>query len=988
MRTTKKLPFVLGVCLVVGLMLAPQLLAQNPTGTLVGNVTDSDGGSMPGVTVSVSSPSLQGTRTAQTGVNGAYKLAFLPAGDYQVTFELEGFATVVSNVRIFAAQPRTADATMEISEVYEEIVVTGNVEAISETTQIASTLSHDELEKLPVARNIGQAAQLAPGVHATGPGNNITISGAMSFENLWLVNGVVINENLRGQALPLYIEDAVQETTTATGGISAEYGRFTGGVINVLTKSGGNEFSGSLRLNLANDDWQSQTPLSGDRVNEINRTYEATLGGPFWKDKLWFFAAGRDVANEGTNQTNITTITYPTSNEQQRFEGKLTVSLTSSHSLIGSYIKIDQASTNSAFGQYLDLASLTSRTDPQEIKSGNYTGILTPNFFVEAQYSERLYSIAQGAGGPRDLVAGTLMRNRGTNFRYHAPTFCGECEDEQRDNENLLAKASYFLTTEGAGTHDIIFGYDTFEDIRFAINHQTGSDFTVWSSDLIIDDGNNIFPQFTGDSTWIGWWAVFNEDIAQPTSFKTNSFYVNDSWQLNEHWSFNLGLRYDENDGDNSAGFKVVDDAKTSPRMGLTWDTKGDGDLVFNASFGTYVAAIANNQADSTTQGGAIGLYLMRYGGPLVNVDEGCEATGTCTTTTDALGILWDWYFANGGTTDDPDNVTDLPGLFYTSIPGVTSVIPSTLKSPATDEITVGVVKRLGNKGLLRADIVYRDGTDFYSNLRSSETGFVETSLGDVDVTHVGNYGNDILSRTYKGVNLQARYRFTDRLSVSGNYTWSQLKGNINGETGVSGPIAESPNDYPEYQDTAWSFPKGYLAADQRHKLRAWMTYDIFDTEHHSLNFAILESYWSGTPYSAVGAVSTVDIVGDLGYVNVQGDPFGYFFSERGAFKTDDITRTDISLNYAFRWNLWGKSMEVFIQPEMLNVFNEDGVVDVNNDVFDATTDDDTYAAFNPFTETPIEGVHWAKSENFGQPQNENDYQLPRVYRLSIGFRF
>jgi len=987
MRTSKKLPLTLGVCLVVGLMLAPQLLAQNPTGMLVGRVTDSDGANLPGVTVTVTSPSLQGTRTAQTGVNGAYKLAFLPAGDYQVTFELEGFATVVSNVRIFAAQDRSADATMEISEVYEEIVVTGNVEAISETNQVASTVAQDELEKLPVARTIGQAVGLAPGTHNTGPNNNWTISGAMSFENLWLINGVVVNENLRGQALPLYIEDAVQETTTATAGVSAEYGRFTGGVINVLTKSGGNEFSGSLRVNFDNDEWESKTPLSGDRIDEISRTYEATLGGPFWKDKLWFFAAGRDRETDDTAQTVITNITYPTTNEQQRYEGKLTYSITSSHSLIGSYIEIDQASTNTSFGSILDTASLTDRSDPQEIKSGNYTGILTPNFFVEAQYSERLYTIAKGAGGPRDLIAGTMMRNQGTGYRYYAPTFCGECEDEERNNENLLGKLSYFLTTESAGTHDIIFGYDTFEDIRFAINHQTGSDFTVWSSDFIVDDNNNVFPRFTGTTTWIGWWAVFNLDLARPTSFTTNSFYVNDTWQLNEHWSFNLGVRYDENDGDNSTGFKVVDDSKVSPRLGMTWDVKGDGDLVFNASYGTYVAAIANNQADSTTQGGAIGLLLMEYGGPLVNVDTDCASRGDCTPTASALQILFDWYLANGGATSLDDDISNLPGLFYTSIPGVTSIIPDTLKSPSTDEITVGVLKRLGNKGMLRADIVYRDATDFYSNLRDLSTGIVQTDAGPVDLLHVGNYGNDLLERKYTGVNFQARYRFTDRITLAGNYTWSKLEGNIDGETGVNGPIPESPRNYPEYQDPAWSFPKGDLVADQRHKLRAWVTYDIFDTEHHSLNVSLLESFWSGTPYSAVGLVSTEDIVGDLGYADVQGDPFTYFFSERGAYTTDDITRTDIAINYAFRWNLFGKSMEVFIQPEVINVFNEDGVTIVNTNVFDATNRD-YLQPFNPFTETPVEGVHWEKGPNFGQPTSETGYQQPRLFRLSIGFRF
>ena len=80
----------------------------------------------------------------------------------------------------------------------------------------------------------------------TGLGN-ITISGAPTYENLFLVNGVVVNENIRGQALDLFIEDSVQETTTAAAGVSAEYGRFSGGVVNVLTKSGGNDFTGSLR---------------------------------------------------------------------------------------------------------------------------------------------------------------------------------------------------------------------------------------------------------------------------------------------------------------------------------------------------------------------------------------------------------------------------------------------------------------------------------------------------------------------------------------------------------------------------------------------------------------------------------------------------------------------------------------------------------------------------------------------------------------------
>jgi hypothetical protein len=112
-----------------------------------------------------------------------------------------------------------------------------------------------------------------------------------------------------------------------------------------------------------------------------------------------------------------------------------------------------------------------------------------------------------------------------------------------------------------------------------------------------------------------------------------------------------------------------------------------------------------------------------------------------------------------------------------------------------------------------------------------------------------------------------------------------------------------------------------------------------------------------------------------------------YYFTPRGALETSDITRTDLGLNYAFKWNAFGKSMEVFVQPEVINLFNEDGVEIVNQSV-DTADNDGSLSEFNPFTETPVEGVHWARGVNFGMPVSETDYQQPRLYRVSIGFRF
>jgi outer membrane receptor protein involved in Fe transport len=1008
----------LAVLVAAALAAAPAAVAQNPTGTLTGTVTGPDGQGLPGVTVTAASPHLQGERIAVTGPNGSYKLAFLPPGDYRLSYELDSFATITRDVKISAAVTTPSDVAMQLAAVEETIEVTGQQAAISETATGSTTITQKEVEALPIDRDLDSVVDLTPGVHATGPRQagadraNITIAGAMSFENLWTLNGVVINENVRGQELPLFIEDAIQETTTQVSGISAEYGRFQGGVINAITKSGGNEFSGSFRVNLTNDDWEESTPLSVEPEDSINESYEATLGGYVWKDHLWFFAAGRDESSEERASLPFTNLPVDQTEEQTRLEGKLTGTLADAHTVVASYLEIDEMETGDFFNNSIDPLSVTDREDPQEITSLNYTGILAPSFFVEAQYSEREFQIGKGSGArSRTLEEGTLMRTNSGPYRYYTPTFCGVCEQEERNNENWLAKGSWFVSTESLGTHDLAFGYDTFSDIRFSVNHQTGSDFTVWDTDFTVI-GEEVFPTIypcaagqsgcdttsgdnpgTFDAASIGWWAVFNLDDVQPTDFETSSLYVNDRWQLDSNWAFNVGVRYDQTSGTNGGGVEVLDDEKVSPRLGLTWDVHGDGDLVAHANYGTYVAAPTNTIADSTSSGGAIGLFESLYGGPALNTQ--CGAGGPCLSTREVLTEIFAWYLANGGTTDLGDDLTGLPNLVSVSIPGETSMIRGTLKSPSADEIAVGVTKRLGARGLVRADVVRREYGDFYSNRIDLGTGQVPTAQGPADLTLVGNFGDGVLEREYLGLHMQARYRITDRLSAAANYTLSELEGNIEGETAAGGPGEDlSPREYPEYHQSSWAFPVGKLDGDQTHKLRAWLVYDVFDREHHSLSVSLLQSYQSGQSYSLFAEVDSGRYVTNPGY-ETPPDGIDYYFGGRGVDTFDDITSTDLSLNYAFLWNAFGRQVEVFVQPEVRNVFDEDGLLEFDTRIrtFDEANDDTACNGgpcqpFDPFTETPVEGVHWAKRDTFGQPLAEDDFQDPREFRFSVGFRF
>ncbi len=992
MRTSRTGFLVLGVVAV--LLLTTHAWAQNPTGTLTGRVTDSDGGVLPGVLVTASSEAAQGDRTTFTGVNGDYKIPFLPPGVYQVDYQLEGFNTVVREVKLSAAQTSISDISLELGAVAEEIVVTSQQAVISESTTTSSTITFDEIDDLPVERGLDDAVYLTPGVANSGFRRSTpVIGGAPSYDNLYMINGVVVNENIRASILNLFIEDAIEETTTSVSGISAQYGRFTGGVVNAITKSGGNRFEGSLRVNLSNESWEEKTPLTTSQTDSVNKIYEATLGGFFLKDHLWFFGAGRDRTESSTRFTDLTDLEYPYGDEETRTEVKLTVSPNPKHTLIGSYLDIDRARTNTDFGTILDLRSLNAnRADPQEIKSVNYTGVLSQNFFLEGQWSERDFIIGQGSGGPPDLIEGTLIRTRGEGFRYWAPTFCGFCEDEQRDNENFLVKGSYFLSSEGAGTHDLVFGYDTFEDIRAVINHQTGSDFTVYGSDVIRDAAGDplidattgtAIPVFDPDAAsvpWIRWFAIFNEDLAQPTAFTTNSFYVNDSWQLNDKWSFNIGARWDENDGVDSAGTKVADDDKISPRLGLNYDVKGDGDLVVRASYATYVAGL-NQIADDASPGGAIGDLRYNYGGPAINV--GCTAGVDCLPPEVVLQMVFDWYASVGGAFDlaNVDATAPITTEFQNrnDVPGATLQIVGGIKSPAVDEITLGFSKRLGSRGLIRADLVRREWNDFYGDRTNLDTGQVDTSTGPADVTFLGNFDTSI-EREYLGLITSFRYRLSDRLNLAVNYTWSELDGNFEGETSNSGAVSASSEDFPQYREASWNYPTGSLEADQRHTLRAWAIYNVIDNDRHKLNVSWLENYFSGNPESAVLSINPSSFVDNPGFA-IPPTSLSYFYEGRGNISTDDIHRSDLSVNYSFLIPAWGRDLEIFIQPEIINLFDEDGVIDIS-------TSDTLLQSFNPFTETPVEGVNFRKNSAYGQPINESDYQDARTFRFSVGLRF
>ena len=967
--------------------------AQTTTGTISGHVVDTQGLAIPGVRVSVASANLQGIREVVTSQNGDYIVTLLPPGIYAVSFELGGFQQQTRTVSLAPTQTLPLDVVMGLAAVSETVNVSGRAaDILTQTAQVATNFQQELIRTLPTNRDINASLLLAPAVHPTGPSGNYSISGSMSFETLYMVNGVNVNENIRGQANTLYIEDAVQETIIATAGISAEYGRFGGGVVNVITKSGGNAFSGSFRDTLLNDDWRSRTLFPGDtRTDKVVPTYEYTLGGPVMKDHLWFFTAGRLQNQEQTRQVVITNVPYTFTDTSKRYEAKLTYSVNPSHTFQGNYVKVtrDQVNNSANTALSMDLNALNPRSLPQDLSSINYNGILSPSFFVEGRVSSRHFTF-KGDGAPTtDLIKGTQItdRQRGGTF-YWSPTFCGVCDPEKRDNEELFIKSSYFVSTKGVGSHNMVFGYDDFKDTRFANNHQSGSDWIINGTTSTVQ-GTSIYPQFLGDgSTFINYRPIL--EGSKGTNFRTRGAFYNDHWRLNGHVTLTLGVRWDSNHGKDSAGQLVTKDRGVSPRLGVVWDPKGDAAWSVTGSFAKYVAAIAgsSNVADAGSGAGRPALFQWIYRGPSINA----SASGPLATPDVALQQLFTWFNANGG--------QSLP-LNAVTYPGVSTKILRSLASPNVLEYAGGVNRQIGDRGAVRVDTVYRDYRDFYASRTNTTTGKVNNSAGQTfDLTVVEN--TNAVKRKYAGVTTQMTYRFGLGLDVGGNYTLSHAHGSFEGETVGAGPVTTSVLRYPEYKDPKWNNPEGDLAVDQRHRARLWTTYSL--PQVRGLAIRLLEDVGSGVPYNAVGSIDVRPYVTSPGYITPQGgSTVDYYFSARDAFRTERYYRTDLAVNYRLAVTRSPRQVEVFGQAQVLNIFNQFQLCGCGASVFanggnisQTTVDQSILTAsnsprfdrFNPFTTTPVRGVNWDYGPLFGKALNRFAYTSPRTVRISFGVRF
>jgi hypothetical protein len=313
----KKLLFLF---LVVCLSTAGLAFAQlTPEGRIIGKVMDDQGNPLPGVTVEATSPKLVGKASTVTDLNGTYRLMALPSGNYEITFSLPGFKKLLrKNVYLALSQTMVLNETLEQAAVEEQVTVVGQSPLIDvKSTVKGMTMTKDIFLSLPRGRSFDTLISTIPGVQNEDVSAGISVDGASGAENMFFVDGADVTDfhlGIKGQNVVLELLDEVKVTAS---GYNAEYGGSMGGVINVISRSGGNEFHGDIMTFYENNrqwmqgkarDYLRQDPndytiweyanndtlyFNGgkdrDRFNRFEGVF--SLGGYIIKDKLWFFGS-------------------------------------------------------------------------------------------------------------------------------------------------------------------------------------------------------------------------------------------------------------------------------------------------------------------------------------------------------------------------------------------------------------------------------------------------------------------------------------------------------------------------------------------------------------------------------------------------------------------------------------------------------------------------------------------------------------------------
>ena len=924
------------------LLLAAQAVLANEatTGAIWGRVKDSAGAPLPGARVTVTSG--QGSKVYVAEADGRFLAPYLTPDVYTVRVDLAGYATAEEHgVEVRLGRRVELEFALPRGAYSEALEVVGAPPMVDFSTAHVSTgVKSSFLAQLPVERRLSDIMYVAPGVSSGGGigTENPSISGGSGLENQYVMDGVAINDPKLG-TLGLYSRgygslgtgvtfELIDEIQVKTAGSDAEYGRSTGGLVNVITKSGSNAWHGSVFAYLTPEGLEGEptqlaltnsgTTTTGEEMREMG----FTLGGPLVKDRAFFYVAldpqydrttflappGYPLYSMGgVDRVRRSTSYAAKATFQMGPENRIDVSAFGDPSTSPNGPQSSRAMTSDTTASF---ASLDYGSANQTL---HYQGLLAPSWLLEGSlgHVHQTFSDTPSVDtwSIRDQTVKPTRRSGGKGS-YDSGSVSNGLQYE--------AKASYLL-----GNHEIRFG-GSYEDTDMESNSAyTGPPITLPNGQ---QTSSGVSVSIVPDSKYGKIYRV-SQGLLFAQSRATLGYlgaFAQDRFQIGSRWTISAGIRYEQERMAGSAESFTFGD-NWAPRLGFAWDPTGKGRLKVFGSFGVYFAKQPGDLALTAFSPYGRVTRADYYDAALTQpVPEGVAAGGTTT------------HFLTKGANAAIIDPTSKLGYIRESTLG--------LEFQAAPQLNLGVrythrdTPRVLEDVTNAAMVLYMQHIPGLSNVQYMITN--PRANYPATLNDIGAFEDPI--HDYDAIELTADKRFANGWTLMGSYRWSRLWGNYEGfyYNGLNEPkpgettFYDYPTNDPSY--TAIGVPQygftgdvrylgklgaGPLPNDRTHQIKLYASYAF--SQGLNLGTGFLAS--SGQPLTPF---TTDPVSGYTGYIPLA--PRGSGMATVDGFKTRTpwVWSLDVHADYGFRIT----PARVVLSVDVANVFNKQIVTAYDQD--------------------------------------------------------
>jgi hypothetical protein len=779
----------LGLAAVVG-----PAAAQTPsTATVRGRVTDESGRPIPGAIATLTNSATGVTRTAQSDAEGLYTIALVPlTGQYNLAVSKDGFAPQQKGpFPLAGSQTAQLDAVLGPNRVAEEVRVTGTADSVrADAPQLGTRFDTLKVENTPLmGRKLTSVPLLNSAVRpARGTGDlflNETLSvidGGGRRQTTYSVDGISGDDSWGRQTIATTLPlPAVQEVNVLTSAFSAEYGRTTGGAINLVTKAGTNSVKVDATGLYRPGGLSGDQPVTGTSGYDNLWQGSGIVSGPIATDKAYFSAGG-----EYNSQNRDATITSPL--DPGTFRGDF------EQSLLFARVDANLTDQNHLFGKFS--ADQFYDTNPQDVVGG-LTLPSAGREFVRKTWtyalgdssvlSSAVFNDARAVYLDADPITKFSPIDPSTQFVRPGVSTEGESRSALLTNQQwqIADTASFSF-----GSHLVKFGGDYIHSHSGGNGQEFGAPFvlgqftfkpgispSIPTSDLSIDDVTR-YTQGFGNVTY-----AVSESIW--------SLFLQDDWWITNDLTLNLGLRYDQ---------QSITDAKDNfqPRLGFAWRPGHDGKTAIRGGYAMYYSEIRANIVAGWALNGPTGFFTYS------------AAPGQLGFPTDLEPLP---EFPPGAVLP-PRDITIRPGRasFYNQFFDVSKLngYPDELVNPRTQQITIGGERELAPSWILSADYVHARTDNIDRNLDLNAPAFFDRTLpgqarsasaadATRPITPVPNGYKRILvtvnegNSLYDALQLNLNHHFDGKAQVLLSYTWSHARNNF--EPDATGGDPNDVND-------------------------------------------------------------------------------------------------------------------------------------------------------------------------------------------------